>query len=48
MRPTKTDCIIEISIKKYVGKEKQKLDTRNKRTNTGRYLIANTIELIGN
>ena len=35
MRPPKTDCIFEISIKKYIDQEKTiKIDTRNKRTNT--------------
>ena len=37
MRPPKTDCIFEISIKKYVDKERKinkKIDTRNYRNNS--------------
>ena len=34
MRLPKTDCIFEINIKKYVKKNKFKIDTRNYRNNT--------------
>ena len=46
MRPPKTDCIFEISIKRTLfRRRKQKIDIRNERNNTGENCFFRIIEI---